>query len=148
MDNLFDFGSNTGGLGNAAISQQALGGGGTSGIDFSDLGQTAGVGGVNIPNIGGAGTSGGLFGGLGGFLGGGGAQAGLGALQSLGGLWSSYQSSKLAKEAIDFQKEAYETNLGDTRQTYNTALEDRIRARYATEGRSGQADAYIEKNSL
>ena len=38
--------------------------------------------------------------------------------------------------------------MNNTIKTYNTALEDRIRARYAMEGRSDQADAYIDENKL
>lgn len=106
----------------------------------------AGQGGFSLPGVGG---SGGFS--LGGILGENGAQnigLGLGALQTLGGLWNSYNTSKLAKESLGLQKKAFETNLENNTQTYNTALEDRIRARYATEGRSEQADSYIEKNSL
>ena len=77
------------------------------------------------------------------------AQYALGAIQTLGSLWNSFQQNKMAKEAMKFQKEAYNTNLANQEQSYNTALEDRINARYVTEGKSqAQADSYIEKNRL
>lgn len=76
------------------------------------------------------------------------AQLVLGGIQTIGSLWNSFQQQKLAKEAFAFNKEAYKTNLGNQRSTYNTALEDRIRARYATEGRSEEADSYIDKHKL
>lgn len=79
---------------------------------------------------------------------GGALQIGLGAVQTLGNLWNSFQQQKLAKESLSLQKESYNTNLSNQRKTYNTALEDRIRARYATEGRSGEADAKIAENTL
>lgn len=77
------------------------------------------------------------------------AQFALGAIQTLGSLWNSFQQNKMAKESMAFQKEAFATNLANQEQSYNTALEDRINARYVTEGKSqAEADAYIQKNSL
>lgn len=79
---------------------------------------------------------------------GGGAQIGLGAIKTLGSLWNSYQQNKLAKQSLALQTRTFETNLANQRKTYNNSLEDRIRARYATEGRSDQADAKIEASRL
>lgn len=79
----------------------------------------------------------------------GGAGLILGGVQVLGNLWNSYQSHKLAKEQMAFAREQWSTNLANQTQTYNTALEDRIRARHNTEGRGAQeTNAYIEKHSL
>lgn len=79
----------------------------------------------------------------------GGAGMILGGLQTIGNLWNAYQQQKLAKDAFAFQKKAFETNLKNSTQTYNTALEDRIRARHNTEGRSsGETDAYLDKHRL
>tara|TARA_R110000822_G_scaffold25639_2_gene77634 strand:- start:604 stop:1068 length:465 start_codon:yes stop_codon:yes gene_type:complete len=78
----------------------------------------------------------------------GGAGLALGAIQTLGSLWNSAQQNKMAKKSFALQEESYRTNLGNQTKTYNTALEDRINARYATEGRSGEAAAYIDKNKL
>jgi hypothetical protein len=77
------------------------------------------------------------------------AQFALGAIQTLGSLWNSFQQNKLAKKSFEFQKEAYNTNLRDTRKNYNTALEDRINARYVTEGKSqAQANETIAQRRL
>lgn len=76
-------------------------------------------------------------------------QSALGAIQTLGSLWNSFQQNKLAKESMKFQKEAFATNLANQEQSYNTALEDRINARYVTEGKSqADADAYVQEHSL
>lgn len=73
----------------------------------------------------------------------------IGGIQTLGSLWNSYQQQKIAKEQLALQREAFQTNLANNTQTYNTALEDRIRARYNTEGRTSQeADQYLSENSL
>jgi hypothetical protein len=77
------------------------------------------------------------------------AQMGISAIGTLGSLWNSFQQSKLAKKSLQFQEKTFETNLGNQTKTYNTELEDRIRTRYAAEGRdSGAADSYIAKNKL
>lgn len=79
----------------------------------------------------------------------GGAGMILGGVQVLGNLWNSYQANKLAKEQMSFAREQWATNLENQTQTYNTALEDRIRSRHHTEGRAGaETDAYLEKHSL
>jgi hypothetical protein len=76
------------------------------------------------------------------------AQLVLGGIQTIGSLWNSFQQQKLAKETFAFNKQAYNTNLKNQTSTYNTALEDRINARYATEGRSDQAEGYINEHKL
>jgi len=87
--------------------------------------------------------------GEGGALGkGGAASMVLGGLETLGTLWGAFQQNKLAKKSLKFQKQAFKTNLANSVKVYNTALEDRIRARYATEGRSEEADAKIRENRL
>lgn len=73
----------------------------------------------------------------------------LSGVSSLGSLYGAYQQNKLAKDTLKFNKQAYATNLADNRQTYNTSLEDRIRSRYHTEGRSSAAaDEYLSTNKL
>lgn len=73
----------------------------------------------------------------------------IGGVQVLGSLWNSYQQHKMAKEQMAFAREQWNTNLANQTQTYNTALEDRIRARHHTEGRgNGDTDAYLKKHSL
>lgn len=97
---------------------------------------TAGIGGVsqqNNPSF---------------FSQGGGAGLALSGIQTIGSLWSAFQQNKLAKKALNFQKDSFNINLGNSVKQYNTALEDRIRARYNTEGRSDQADAKIARDKL
>ena len=70
-----------------------------------------------------------------------------GMIGTLGTLYGAFQQHKLAKESFNFQKDAYEKNMANQTKSYNTALEDRIKARYTQEGRSG-ADEYLKKHSL
>jgi hypothetical protein len=70
-------------------------------------------------------------------------------LASLGQLYGAFQGVKLAKEQLGLQREAYQTNLANQRQSYNTALEDRINTRHVMEGRgSAETEAYLAKNRL
>ncbi|ACL81408.1 N4 gp52-like protein [Sulfitobacter phage EE36phi1] len=79
----------------------------------------------------------------------GGAGLVLGGVQVLGNLWYIYQAHKMAKEQMSFAREQWDTNLANQTQTYNTALEDRIRSRHFTEGKgSGETDAYLSEHSL
>lgn len=79
----------------------------------------------------------------------GGAGLILGGIQVLGNLWSSFQAHKMAKEQMKFAREQWDTNLANQTQTYNTALEDRIRGRYATGTRTeGELQSEIDKHSL
>jgi hypothetical protein len=77
------------------------------------------------------------------------ANLALGGLQTIGNLWNSWEQRKLANEQFQFQKGVTNTNLNNQIKAYNTQLEDRSRARAATEGQSpGQAQAYIDNNRL
>jgi hypothetical protein len=68
---------------------------------------------------------------------------------AIGNIWGAVQANKLAKKQFNFQKEAYETNLKNQTQTYNTALSDRINARYVMEGKStAERDNYLKENKL
>ncbi|ANJ20716.1 virion protein [Roseobacter phage RD-1410Ws-07] len=79
----------------------------------------------------------------------GGAGLILGGVQVLGNLWNSYQAHKMAKEQMSFAREQWNTNLANQTQTYNTALEDRIRARHAYSGQGeGDTQAYLDEHSL
>ena len=99
---------------------------------------------ISVDGVSGAGTTLQDIFGKGGY-----ASIGLGAIQTLGSLWNSFTQNKLAKQAYNLQKQAFTANLGDSRQSYNTELEDRIRNRYFVEGKSqSEADAYVAKNRL
>jgi hypothetical protein len=77
------------------------------------------------------------------------AQLALGGLQTIGSLWQAWEANKLAKQQFNFTKDAWNTNVANQIQTYNTTLEDRTRARTHTEGGSdAQAQAYIDEHSL
>ena len=131
----------------AAVNNQGTSGGYTP-VTVSGAAGAAATGGA-VATPGGATAGAGAAGGKTGFFQpGGGASLALGAIQTLGSLWNSFQQNKLAKKSFALQERAFETNLRNQTQTYNTALEDRINARYATEGRSGEAAGYIEKNRL
>lgn len=75
--------------------------------------------------------------------------SGIQGLGSLYGIYNGMKSMSLAKDNFNFQKTAYQTNLRNSTQSYNTALEDRIRGRtsdYA--GKEADVAAYLSKNSL
>lgn len=75
------------------------------------------------------------------------AQVVLGGIGTLGNLWSAFQANKIAKDSLDFQKKAYKENLTNSRQSYNTALEDRAASRQGFDS-SYDADAYVARNKL
>ena len=80
---------------------------------------------------------------------GGGLQIGLGALQTLGNLWNSFQQIKLAKEQFSFQKDAWRTNLANQEKSYNTSLENRARSANTFNGTDkATTDTYIKEHSL
>lgn len=77
------------------------------------------------------------------------AQLGLGALNSVGGLWGGLQAQKLARDQFNFTKNMATTNLANQTQSYNTALTDKINARAKTQGMTSQeTQAYLDKNRL
>lgn len=70
-------------------------------------------------------------------------------LGSIGSIYGAMKSYGLAKDSLNFSKEAFRTNLENQTKSYNTALEDRARSRYAQEGGSqSDADEYIRRNRL
>lgn len=80
---------------------------------------------------------------------GGGFSVALGALQTLGNLWNSFQQVKIAKDTLNFQKQSYATNLANTTKDYNTRLASDAKAYAAYAGRSEEdTDAYIKERSL
>lgn len=76
-------------------------------------------------------------------------QLALSGLAALGNLFGAFQSNRLARDQLDFTKRAYDTNLKNSVSSYNTALEDRARARGATEGQTQQqVEDYLSRNRL
>lgn len=76
-------------------------------------------------------------------------QMGMQGLNTLGNLWGAFEAQKLAREQFDFTKNTTNTNLNNSIRSYNTALEDRARARGFTEGQSSdQIQGYINTNRL
>lgn len=68
---------------------------------------------------------------------------------SFGKVYAGLQANKIAKDTLNFQKESYGTNLANQISSYNMALEDRGRARYAQmNGTDAEASAYINKHKL
>jgi hypothetical protein len=71
------------------------------------------------------------------------------ALGSLGQIYGAIKGVGLAKDQLNFQKEAYNTNLTNTTKAYNTSLEDRVRARSFVEGRpDSYATSYLAQNRM
>jgi hypothetical protein len=75
-----------------------------------------------------------------------------GIMDGIGGIaeiYTALQSIGVAKDNLQFQKDSYNTNLGNQTKTYNTNLEDKIKSRYAYEGKtSADVDSYLQKNRL
>ena len=79
----------------------------------------------------------------------GGANMLLGGVHVLCNLWAAYQARKMAKEQMAFARGQWNTNLANQTKTYNTALEDRIRGRYAAGDRTeNQIQSEIDRHSL
>lgn len=73
--------------------------------------------------------------------------AGLGGVQTIGGLIGAFGSLGLANKQYDLQKRMAETNLTNSVQAYNTALEDKARSRAVVEGTSAaDTQAYIDSH--
>ena len=77
------------------------------------------------------------------------AKLGLTGLSTLGNLWGSFQSSKLAKDSFNFQKGMAEKNYANQIKSYNTALTDRATTRGFVQGDSTEmTQQYINDNKL
>lgn len=74
---------------------------------------------------------------------------GLGALQTGMGIYSGLKQLGLAQDQFNFTKDAFNTNLANSIKSYNNALEDRARSRYAyMTGDASNADDYINQHKL
>lgn len=73
----------------------------------------------------------------------------LGGLQGLGNLFMGMQQYGLAKKTLKQNREQFEKNYGAQRQTVNTALEDRQRARIASNpGAYEPLSPYMDRNRV
>lgn len=71
------------------------------------------------------------------------------ALGGLGQLYLGFQANKTAKDALNFEKQAYQTNLQNQKKSYNMSLEDRAYARASqTNSTRESANDYIKKHKL
>ena len=72
-------------------------------------------------------------------------------LGTLGQLWTGFQGANLAKKSFEHTRDITNANLNNQISSYNTALEDRARARFVGEGRgenSAQEREYVARNRL
>ena len=74
------------------------------------------------------------------------------AIQGFGTLAQAYigfKQLKAAKDQLNFQKGAFAQNMTNQTQSYNTALEDKIRGRTSNyEGKENDVSSYLAKHSL
>ena len=76
-------------------------------------------------------------------------QLGLTGLGTLGNLWGTFQSNKLARDSFNFQKGMAEKNYANQIKSYNTALTDRATTRGFVQGDSTEkTQQYINDNKL
>ncbi|MFV0357752.1 MAG: hypothetical protein ACK5LG_22000 [Bacteroides thetaiotaomicron] len=76
-------------------------------------------------------------------------QLGFQGLGALGSLYDSFQSTKLARDAFNFNKSLAERNLANSIKSYNTALTDRATSRGFVQGDSKEkTQQYINDNRL
>lgn len=108
------------------------------GLDLSKL-----ISGNTISS--GASKAGGLFG-IEGLTGLGALNLGGQLLGSLGGVYGGMQQYKLGRDALNFQKEAFNQNMENQRKLVNSQLEDRQNARNAgTPGYHMSTEDYMKK---
>lgn len=70
---------------------------------------------------------------------------GLGALQSLAGGWQALQQNKLQKDALDFQKQQYATNLEMNKKSFNSSISDRQDRRVSANPNAEATASYMAK---
>lgn len=75
---------------------------------------------------------------------------GLQGVMGLGSLWAAFKGLNQAKREFEFNKRITEKNLANNTKSYNTALEDRIKARQSASGNMTDSDVkrYMELNQL
>lgn len=158
MNELYALNANSNPLMSMATYGQAMQPGLTTPTDFGSMnfGQTVPTVGLNgtSPIIGNATGGGGLFGGMfDNMLGKNGQQGwgnlALGALQGIGGAYMGMKQYGLAKDALAQSQAQFDKNYNAQRQSTNTQLEDRQRARVAaTDGRAESVESYMNRNRI
>lgn len=81
------------------------------------------------------------------------AQLGLKGIDTLGSLWSAFQTNSMAKKQFGFQKDMANANLNNQIASYNTALESKARDSAHMQGlpQSGSGnyvDEYLKRHAL
>ncbi|EOC5838408.1 hypothetical protein [Acinetobacter baumannii] len=72
-----------------------------------------------------------------------------GAATALNGIWNGFQQNKMAKKQFNFQKDIFNQQWGAAKQQYNTQLEDRQRARVASNPNAYESvSSYMNKYGL
>ena len=70
-------------------------------------------------------------------------------LNALSNAWLGRQNLKIARDQLNFQKDAFNKNFANQVRSYNTSLEDRIRGRTADyAGKEADIQAYLDKHRL
>ena len=73
----------------------------------------------------------------------------LGALQGIGGAYMGMKQYGLAKDALAQSQAQFDKNYNAQRQSINTKLEDRQRARVAATGGTAESvDSYMDRNRI
>lgn len=78
------------------------------------------------------------------------ANLGVSAFTSLASLWGAFKGLNQAKKEFEFNKRITEKNLANSTKSYNTALEDKARARASASGNMSKDDVqkYVTLNQL
>lgn len=71
----------------------------------------------------------------------------MGGLGALGGMYLGGRQLGLARDQLGLQREAFNANLNNSIQSYNTRLEDRIRGR-SSNPNEADIQAYLARHSL
>lgn len=97
------------------------------------------------PAVAGANSTSGLLGGMSPYQAG---VAGLGALSSAFGAFNGYKQTKLAKQQLAFQKDAFNKQWGAQRNLTNSHLEDRQKQRVARDPNAMSVAEYMNKYGI
>ena len=70
---------------------------------------------------------------------------GLTGLTGISSAFNNFNQNKLAKDALNFQKQQYNTNLANTRKLTNMELSDRQERRVSANPNAESVDSYMKK---